>query len=116
MKIIYLVVNRDNIRYGIQFARQFVDAPEKAVQQQKAKSAQVRAAMNLHNNEAGRKVNFNFSYFFLSSKLFYHPSSPPSSFLVCYFSFSSCLEFAVDLHQQPNRRNEISIPKWTMSA
>ncbi|KAI9556552.1 hypothetical protein GHT06_016342 [Daphnia sinensis] len=43
----------DNIRYGIQFARQFVDAPEKAVQK---KPKNVRNLMNLHNNEAGRKA------------------------------------------------------------
>ncbi|XP_057374199.1 protein Wnt-16-like [Daphnia carinata] len=43
----------DNIRYGIQFARQFVDAPEKAVQK---KPKNVRNLMNLHNNEAGRKM------------------------------------------------------------
>jgi hypothetical protein len=43
----------DNIRYGIQFARQFVDAPEKAMQK---KPKNVRNLMNLHNNEAGRKV------------------------------------------------------------
>lgn len=43
----------DNIRYGIQFARQFVDAPEKAAQK---KPKNVRNLMNLHNNEAGRKA------------------------------------------------------------
>lgn len=43
----------DNIRYGIQFARQFVDAPEKPVEK---KAKNVRNLMNLHNNEAGRKV------------------------------------------------------------
>ncbi|XP_046439719.1 protein Wnt-16-like [Daphnia pulex] len=43
----------DNIRYGIQFARQFVDAPEKAMQK---KPKNVRNLMNLHNNEAGRKA------------------------------------------------------------
>jgi len=43
----------DNIRYGIQFARQFVDAPERAIQK---KQRNVRNLMNLHNNEAGRKA------------------------------------------------------------
>jgi len=43
----------DNLRYGIQFARQFVDAPERAIQK---KQRNVRNLMNLHNNEAGRKA------------------------------------------------------------
>ena len=51
MKLIFL--RSDNIRYGIQFARQFVDAPERAIQK---KQRNVRNLMNLHNNEAGRKV------------------------------------------------------------
>lgn len=39
----------DNVRYGMMFARQFVDAPEKSVRKR-----DVRAMMNLHNNNAGR--------------------------------------------------------------
>ena len=53
---IFFKILSDNIRYGIQFARQFVDAPEKAIQK---KPKNVRNLMNLHNNEAGRKVKFH---------------------------------------------------------
>ena len=49
----FATVCSDNLRYGIQFARQFVDAPERAIQK---KQRNVRNLMNLHNNEAGRKV------------------------------------------------------------
>ena len=52
-----VVITSDNIRYGIQFARQFVDAPERVIQK---KQRNVRNLMNLHNNEAGRKVSFPF--------------------------------------------------------
>lgn len=41
----------DNVRYGMMFARQFVDAPERA-----ERKRDVRAMMNLHNNNAGRLV------------------------------------------------------------
>lgn len=43
----------DNVKYGIQFSRQFVDA-EEAIRNEK--SANIRNRMNLHNNEVGRKV------------------------------------------------------------
>ncbi|XP_014677790.1 PREDICTED: protein Wnt-2b-like [Priapulus caudatus] len=39
----------DNVRYGSQFSRIFIDAKEK-------KQKDARALMNLHNNRAGRKV------------------------------------------------------------
>ncbi|XP_071440273.1 protein Wnt-16-like [Hetaerina americana] len=43
----------DNLQYGVQFARKFVDAPER----EKSKKAwSTRMKMNLHNNEAGRQV------------------------------------------------------------
>lgn len=42
----------DNVRYGVIFARQFVDAPERT--RKKKKKSDVRAMMNLHNNQAGR--------------------------------------------------------------
>ncbi|XP_054164169.1 protein Wnt-16-like [Oppia nitens] len=41
----------DNIRYGMQFAKTFVDAPERAARK---KNRDIRAMMNLHNNLAGR--------------------------------------------------------------
>jgi wingless-type MMTV integration site family protein 2 len=40
-----------NVRYGSNFARQFIDARER-------KMRDSRALMNLHNNRVGRKVNF----------------------------------------------------------
>jgi wingless-type MMTV integration site family protein 16 len=43
----------DNIRYGMQFAKNFVDAPERAARK---KNRDIRAMMNLHNNHAGRLV------------------------------------------------------------
>ncbi len=49
----------DNIRYGMQFAKNFVDAPERAARK---KNRDIRAMMNLHNNHAGRLV-FIFSVF-----------------------------------------------------
>ncbi|XP_076058535.1 protein Wnt-7b-like [Oratosquilla oratoria] len=42
----------DNLRFGVQFARQFVDAPE----ENNKKYKKFRKLMNLHNNEAGREV------------------------------------------------------------
>ncbi|KAF2366633.1 Wnt [Trinorchestia longiramus] len=43
----------DNLNFGNQFARQFVDAPEKEWHK---KNKKFRNLMNLHNNEAGRQV------------------------------------------------------------
>lgn len=39
----------DDVQYGMDFARQFVDAPERALKAENSKKL-----MNLHNNEAGR--------------------------------------------------------------
>ena len=44
----------DNLRFGVQFARQFVDAPEK---ESHKRFKRQRNLMNLHNNEAGREVS-----------------------------------------------------------
>ncbi|XP_052212097.1 protein Wnt-16-like [Dreissena polymorpha] len=41
----------DNIEYGLQFSKKFVDAPEMLTQ-----GSNIRNTMNLHNNEAGRKI------------------------------------------------------------
>lgn len=43
----------DNVQYGIQFSRQFVDASET---QRTEKSANIRNRMNLHNYEVGRQI------------------------------------------------------------
>ena len=44
----------DNLRYGIKFAKRFIDAPDK---KQMRKTGEIRNMMNLHNNEAGRRVS-----------------------------------------------------------
>ncbi|XP_023712831.1 protein Wnt-16 isoform X1 [Cryptotermes secundus] len=49
----------DNLNYGVEFARKFVDAPERvkpAPETKNKKAWSVRLRMNLHNNEAGRQV------------------------------------------------------------
>nr|CAD7410632.1 unnamed protein product [Timema cristinae] len=49
----------DNLQYGVQFSRKFVDASEyvKATGTAKDKKRRnIRTRMNLHNNEAGRRV------------------------------------------------------------
>ena len=45
----------DNLRYGIKFAKKFIDAPDKRLLK---KTGEIRNLMNLHNNEAGRRVRF----------------------------------------------------------
>lgn len=47
----------DNLSYGVAFSQTFVDEPERA----KGLSAG-RPLMNLHNNEAGRKVGASGSF------------------------------------------------------
>lgn len=46
----------DNIDYGLEFARKFVDAPEQVHSYEKREKLLNRIRMNLHNNEAGRQV------------------------------------------------------------
>jgi hypothetical protein len=60
MKYYIHIYYSDNLNYGVEFARKFVDAPErvKPVPETKNKKAwSVRMRMNLHNNEAGRQVS-----------------------------------------------------------
>jgi wingless-type MMTV integration site family protein 16 len=62
----------DNLNYGVQFARKFVDAPErvKSTPEIKNKKAwSVRMKMNLHNNEAGRQVSGSMWTILLISNL-----------------------------------------------
>ena len=57
--LIYLYFS-DNLNFGVQFARKFVDAPEKvkpSAETKNKKAWSVRTKMNLHNNEAGRQVS-----------------------------------------------------------
>ena len=42
------------MRYGIKFAKKFLDAPDKQLLK---KTGEIRNLMNLHNNEAGRRVS-----------------------------------------------------------
>ncbi|CAH1782952.1 unnamed protein product [Owenia fusiformis] len=46
----------DNIKYGMQFGKKFVDAPERYRRNLGTTRERVRIMMNLHNNEAGRKI------------------------------------------------------------
>ena len=60
LKAIIHIYCSDNLNYGVQFARKFVDAPEKvkpAAETKNKKAWSVRTRMNLHNNEAGRQVS-----------------------------------------------------------
>ena len=62
----------DNLSYGVAFSQTFVDEPERA----KGLSAG-RPLMNLHNNEAGRKVGASYSLNkMFSSQLCSKPSEP----------------------------------------
>ena len=54
----------DNVDFGITFSRTFVDARDRRKSRKRPKKAQ--PLMNLHNNEAGRKVK-NFIVIFKSS-------------------------------------------------
>jgi len=46
----------DNIEYGYRFAKEFVDARERERVYQRGSYESARIMMNLHNNEAGRRV------------------------------------------------------------
>lgn len=47
----------DNIEYGYRFAKEFVDARERERLYQRGSYESARIMMNLHNNEAGRRVS-----------------------------------------------------------
>ncbi|CAH1265625.1 protein Wnt-5b-like isoform X2 [Branchiostoma lanceolatum] len=49
----------DDVEYGYYFAREFVDAQEKEIIPSPGSSAHARQLMNMHNNEAGRKLTFS---------------------------------------------------------
>lgn len=46
----------DNLNYGYRFSKEFVDAREREKTFQKGSYESARVFMNLHNNEAGRRV------------------------------------------------------------
>ena len=52
----YIYSFSDNLRYGIKFAKKFIDAPDKRLLK---KTGEIRNLMNLHNNEAGRRVSLH---------------------------------------------------------
>lgn len=61
MNFTFLLYYSDNLRFGLQFSRKFVDGSEperpnnfKTTKQKKIWSS--RFKMNLHNNEVGRQV------------------------------------------------------------
>ena len=56
----------DNVDFGITFSRTFVDARDRRKSRKRPKKAQ--PLMNLHNNEAGRKVS-NSIVIYLSEKV-----------------------------------------------
>ena len=47
----------DNIEYGYRFAETFIDVREKEKSLSKTSKEQARKLMNLHNNDAGRRVS-----------------------------------------------------------
>lgn len=57
----------DNIEYGYRFAENFIDVKEKEQRFPKSSKPQARKLMNLHNNEAGRRVSLNFTQKFAGS-------------------------------------------------
>lgn len=48
----------DNLNYGYRFSKEFVDAREREKTYEKTSMESARLLMNLHNNEAGRRVSF----------------------------------------------------------
>lgn len=59
----------DNIEYGYRFAETFIDVREKETSFPRSSRDQARKLMNLHNNEAGRRVSvFDFSFFFVDKE------------------------------------------------
>lgn len=53
----------DNLNYGYRFSKEFVDAREREKTYEKASMESARLLMNLHNNEAGRRVSFSLFEF-----------------------------------------------------
>lgn len=60
----------DNLNYGYRFSKEFVDAREREKTFTKGSMESARLLMNLHNNEAGRRVRLLFLVFFFFSFLF----------------------------------------------
>ena len=78
----------DNIDYGYRFAKEFVDARERERIHAKGSYESARILMNLHNNEAGRRVSVRAAAWQgpgsrLSATLFLSPP-PFLAFPVCF--------------------------------
>lgn len=78
----------DNIDYGYRFAKEFVDARERERIHAKGSYESARILMNLHNNEAGRRVSGPGCWSSPGLGLGVAPVSAPLCFSV---SRSSCL-------------------------
>lgn len=57
----------DNTQYGYRFAQGFVDVREREKNHPRHSRGLARTLMNLHNNEAGRRVSSHFSSLFDST-------------------------------------------------
>jgi len=58
------------VQYGLWFSESFVDAPDRDRQRHNG-IRDVRALMNLHNNEVGRKVRVNNSSLFIYLSIYF---------------------------------------------
>lgn len=70
----------DNIDYGYRFAKEFVDARERERIHAKGSYESARILMNLHNNEAGRRVSAMIPLTLPTPTSIYphpHPTLPP---------------------------------------
>lgn len=61
----------DNLNYGYRFSREFVDAREREKSFPKGSHENARLLMNLHNNEAGRRVRWP-SHMHVHAQIFYY--------------------------------------------
>ena len=52
----------DNVAYGVELGRKFVDAADKEEEAGQSAKDKVRSNMNIHNNEVGRLVSAHCSY------------------------------------------------------
>ena len=56
----------DNIHYGYKFAKNFIDIREREMSVARGGDDHGRQLMNLHNNEAGRRVSYRSKNLFMS--------------------------------------------------
>jgi len=86
----------DNLRYGIKFAKRFIDAPDK---KQMRKTGEIRNMMNLHNNEAGRRAIARL----MLMKCRCHGVSGSCEFKTCWKSLPQFAEVGKYLKQKYDR-------------